>query len=548
MIMKKWLVSKKSLLPYLLLLPGLGLLIYYVLGPAAGHMTSDCTDSLRWAQASLESGHLISENFNYAALLPFGGNLLFLPFVAIFGYSLTAQILGLLFFLLLFAAALYYFARGFELSPLASAGLVSLALMVFSASGKLREIMWEHVFYYNLGLLFFCLGFGLVLRILKEQAGEGEAKRQGLRRGLLLIFSFLAATDGLQTLVLYTLPLGAALLGDRLLDQGRNLRSEENRKNWQTLLLILGASALGFIMIPIISRGVSAGYADAYSGFSAMSKWTENFQNFFLNWFSLQGIAVKDGQHFVGLDSLKDALQIFGAIFLLFFPLIQLGRLTKIRETSLRMLVMAHGAVSAFIFFAVVFGRLGAASWRLTPMLGTAVLTSYVFFVMKLKEGVLARRGAALGLILLAALAFLPGGEILSMKADAGRNNAWFTAAQFLKEQNLKYGYATFWWGELITMLADNQVVVSNMEIKQEAPARRTYQDFLDCYQDRDTTGYFLLLDETEQKTLQNWLQNEKEAGRVMDSYTLITENYSAGGHTGNRLHIYVFNYNFLGN
>ena len=95
------------LLPVLALLPGLGLLLYYVLGPAAGHMTSDCTDSLRWAQASYLSGRLISEDFHYAALLPFGGNQIFLPFIALFGYGLKAQLWGLAVFTLLFAAALY---------------------------------------------------------------------------------------------------------------------------------------------------------------------------------------------------------------------------------------------------------------------------------------------------------------------------------------------------------------------------------------------------------------------------------------------------------
>ena len=115
----------KKLIPFLAFLPGLILVLYYVLGPSAGHMTSDSTDSLRWAQASYLSGRLVSGNFGYAALLPFGGNQIFLPFIAIFGYSLTAQIAGLAVFVLLFAFALYYFARGLDLSPGQSGGLVS---------------------------------------------------------------------------------------------------------------------------------------------------------------------------------------------------------------------------------------------------------------------------------------------------------------------------------------------------------------------------------------------------------------------------------------
>ena len=149
-------------LPLLVLGLGAVLTLYYILGPAEGYMTSDCTDSLRWAQATFESGRLISDNFYYAAILPFGGNIIFLPFIAIFGYSMTAQLCGLALFALLFIAALYYLATGLGYSRLTSAAMVSVTLMIMSSSAKLREIMWEHIFYYNLGLLFFCFGFGRV--------------------------------------------------------------------------------------------------------------------------------------------------------------------------------------------------------------------------------------------------------------------------------------------------------------------------------------------------------------------------------------------------
>ena len=79
-------------LPILILVFGVGAVLFYILGPSKYYLTSDSTDSMRWALASLESGKLISDNFKYAAILPFGGNLLLLPFIAVFGYSIKAQI------------------------------------------------------------------------------------------------------------------------------------------------------------------------------------------------------------------------------------------------------------------------------------------------------------------------------------------------------------------------------------------------------------------------------------------------------------------------
>lgn len=542
-------IIDKKLIPFLAFLPGLILVLYYVLGPAAGHMTSDSTDSLRWAQASYLSGRLVSGNFGYAALLPFGGNQIFLPFIAIFGYSLTAQIAGLVVFVLLFAIALYYFARGLDLSPALSGGLVSVSMLLLSLSGKLREIMWEHIFYYNLGILFFCIGFGLVLRILKNSGlQEPKARRRNrIRLVVLGIFSLLAAMDGLQTLVMYTLPLVAALAVDRLADTGTPLLGKSNLRIYGIIGLILGASALGFVMIPLISHGVKAGYADAYSSFSAMSKWVDNFRNILPNWLSLCGVSVKDGQHFIGLKSIEQAIKIMGSLFLFIFPLIQLFRLPRLKNRGVRMLAVGHGAVTAFILFAVVFGRLGAANWRLTPILGTAVLLSYSVIVQWIKNKQASLRGAAVALALLLILALLPALEIAAMPSNQGRDNAWFTAAAFLKEKELRYGYATFWWGELITMLSGNQAVVSNMEIKDGAPARRTYQDFLDCYKDRNTDRYFLLIDEREKKNLADWLKEAEEQGRILEDFTIDTEAYAAGGSSGTQLYVYVFSDNFLG-
>ena len=98
-------IIKSTVLPILILLLGVGTVIYYITGPAEGYMTSDCTDSLTWAYETFVSGKLIGDNFYYAAILPFGGNLIFLPYIALFGYSMTAQILGLCTYALMLAAA-----------------------------------------------------------------------------------------------------------------------------------------------------------------------------------------------------------------------------------------------------------------------------------------------------------------------------------------------------------------------------------------------------------------------------------------------------------
>ena len=531
--------------PWLAMAPGLFLILYYIIGPAEGYMTSDCTDSLRWAQATLESGKLISDNFAYAAILPFGGNLLFLPFVAIFGYSVAAQICGLVVFALLFAGALYYLVRGMGQSRFVSGGAVSVVMLILSSSGKLREIMWEHVFYYNLGLLFFCFGFGLALRILRE-GGLREGIEHGkpmdwVRVAVICVFSLVAATDGLQTLVCFTLPLVVGIFAERFLDSDTKLICRRNLHTLALLGMVGILSVIGYLLIDFVSGGVTAGYAEAYSAYSAMSTWTNNFLGFFYNWFTLMGVSVEAGTALVSKKSVFAMIRIFGAIMLLVIPVILVCRYNKIQSDALRAVLIGHFAVTAFILFAVTFGKLGGANWRLVPMLGTSVLTSFLASVELIRQKKAAARVGALLLALLILLACVSALEIYKMPADYGEENSWHTVACELEARDLKYGYANFWWAEIVTMLSDGAVEVANLYPGQRSPAKYNYQQPVDSYEDKDTDRYFLLLTESENKDMATWLQKQRTLGKISEEFTIESEPYDLRGYTGSLIYVYVF-------
>lgn len=538
------------LLPILVLGLGAALTLYYILGPAEGYMTSDCTDSLRWAQATYESGRLISDDFYYAALLPFGGNLIFLPFIAIFGYSMTAQLCGLALFALLFIAALYYFATGLGYSRLTSAGMVSIMLMIMSSSAKLREIMWEHIFYYNLGLLFFCFGFGLALRILRRggMADDLGAARphDWARVALLLVFSLVAATDGLQTLVCFTLPLVCGIFADRFFHRDALLC----RRNLSTALLLAALavfSMVGFVLIVPLSHGVSAGYADAYSSWSAMSTWVDNFLGFFANWLSLLGVSVTAGDPLVSLSSIINMVRILGGIALLAAPLVLLARFNKTESGAVRSVLIGHMAVSAFILFAVTFGKLGGANWRLVPMLGTSVLTSVVAAVELLREKGIAARVGALLLALLVLLGCISAFEIARMPADYGDDNSWHEVAEQLTAHDLRYGYANFWWAESVTMISNGELVVANISAGTRTPQKYNYQQPAGSYDDRpDANGYFLLLTESENETMSAYINAQRTKGAIREEFAIESEPYDLRGYTGRLIYVYVFDENIF--
>ncbi len=532
------------------LLLGAGCILYYIIGPARGYMTSDCTDSLRWSYATYTSGRLISDEFWYAAILPFGGNLIFLPFIALFGYSMTAQICGLVTYALLLCAALFYLARGLGYGKNAAAGLTSVVVLILSSSPKLREIMWEHIFYYNLGFLFFCFGFGLAVRVIRDggvcASGTGKTA-DWVRLGVLLGFSVLAATDGLQTLVCFTVPLLAGIFAERFFDGRETMASRRNRRTLLLVLALLAASCIGYLLIIPISHGVTAGYADGYSSYSAMSEWSKNFLNFFNNWFSLLGVSAASGDPLVSAGSIGNMVGIVGGLLLLAAPVVLLCRYSKLESRPVKVLLIGHLATCAFLLFAVTFGKLGNANWRLTPMLGTSVLVSVVTAYELLRKNSVLKRAGAVLLAFLIVMSGISAGKIAAMPADYGRDNSWHVAARELEARGLKYGYANFWWAEAITMLSDNAVQVANITVETSGPVKRAYQIPYDSYDDKDTDRYFLLLTEQDQDNLSNWLALQEQAGRFLDTFQIESEPYDLRGHRGTTLYVYVMADNLFG-
>lgn len=102
------------ILPWIVTLLAAAAVGYYILFPGWGYFHSDCTDTILWAQASYDAGALFNPDFEYACLLPFGGQLLMLPFIGLFGVSTTTHAIGMLLFLLLFTASLLLLGRALK--------------------------------------------------------------------------------------------------------------------------------------------------------------------------------------------------------------------------------------------------------------------------------------------------------------------------------------------------------------------------------------------------------------------------------------------------
>ena len=127
-----------------------GTVVYYIICPSAAYFHADCSDTILWAQASYDSGAMFNPDFGYAAMLPFGGTTLMIPFIGIFGVSMTTHRIGMVIFALIMFASVFGLCKTIRLGTPLSLTATGAFALVMCSSEKMREIFYEHVIYYSI--------------------------------------------------------------------------------------------------------------------------------------------------------------------------------------------------------------------------------------------------------------------------------------------------------------------------------------------------------------------------------------------------------------
>ena len=350
------------------------LAFYYIYGPGEGFFHSDCTDTLYWAGAALEGNGIFDDQYNYAALLPFSTVWIMQPLIKIFGFGMTAHNLGMSIFTLLFAGSVYFCARSAKFSILWSGTSVFVVFMVLSCSDKLREMMWGHTIYYSLGLILMFALIGLGIRLFESIEGK-KIVSAVVFAVLLLGLSIGSATNGMQIIVLTTLPVFAAFCAERLLASKDALISKKTVPGILVALVVGIGTVLGLKVLDYITGdSIVAGYAAGYSGWSAVSEWLGNAQKFVNHYFSLLGVNMHQNDPLFEKESFKYFFRIAVGIFLIAMPVVILCCYGKLKSRGVRIMVWAHFVLTAVVMFGYICGELSAANWRLMPIVGSSIM------------------------------------------------------------------------------------------------------------------------------------------------------------------------------
>lgn len=520
-------IDKKRIAALCVFLIGILAVAYYIIVAQRAEFDSDYTDTLLWAEAMLSGKGLFSKEMYYAYTLPFGGSLLMAPFVAIFGISYKAQVLGILILFLIFIFALYKFFRVMDFTVNETFVAVGLIMLFTLPSKEIRMTMWGHVIHYSLGFLFVVVALTIFSKINISDINVGKkisfgSKTNVIYIALLTLFTFLCCSNGLTTILFFAIPFFGAIIIERFIDTDKELFCGENIGSLSVAIVALAAGGVGFILSKLMQRDVITVYDSIFKKIPMWQHWvwdlTERVRTFLL---CTCGIVENE----VSMESFGGMRIMYMAMFgfvLMLVPLIAAVSLKKFENKIMRLFFISYYILlfaTVFVFDFSVIAR--GTSHRLTGVYMTAITVTVMYMIWLIRDVKLQRFGFVLGIVFAGASLFV----LYGFTTLRGQNR-YDGLAKVLEENNLKYGYAEYWSAQVTTVLSDNRVEVCPIIVEDDGQVNKNlYNIYGRQYESKEGVDrYFAFLSQWEYDTVQDTIG--KDAVEVIpydsDGYILV--------------------------
>lgn len=480
----------------------LATIIYYIFYPSAAFLHADCTDTILWAKASYDGRVMFNEDFGYAAMLPFGGTAIMIPLIGAFGLSMKAHTVGMAIFTVLFFLSVLWLCRSLKFSGALSLMSVGSLALVLCSSEKLREIFYEHVIYYSIGVLIICVLLSLFIKFKDVFSSENSLGKLVAVTLFTVVFSVCAALDGTQIIATGIFPVLFAAVAEIMLNKDKKLFEKDNRISVYFCIVCGFSMLVGLWLLSVLSNGITAGYAGAYTNYSNMEEWVANLLKFPEQWFKLFGVDAHYGMSIFSPESIINMIRIGTSAVIAIAPLVALFFYNKY-DFGTKLLVLAHFGMSAVIMFGYVFGILAAANWRLSPMVCTGLLVCFAMF-RAAKGYIVPRRIMAAILCVFVVMSGVNFAAVAKMEKNGIVNNEKYRLVEVLRDNGFTHGYATFWNSQVITLLSDSEVSTANVDINENGIAPCYYQTDKNQFELQDgVERYFVLMSDYEMSILQ---------------------------------------------
>ena len=496
--------------------------LYMIIFVERGYYHADCTDSLMWAEASFDTKALVNPDFNYAGLMPIAGNVIMWPLVAIFGVGMKAQIIGLVIFFILFVLAIISACEQLKFKNSNTMFAIAIALFLLSSSEKLREIFWGHIIYYSFGPLMFFAVFAAGIKLYHKLQESMKIKPLIPMGIVLFILSFICGINGTQIACLSSVPIAVALVA-YLFFKRRKLFDKNNLSIYIPFVISAVGTLVGMLFIKVVARGVTAAYADAYSGFGDMDNWMSALIMIPSSLFELMGIKVNSSIELFSFSGIIILIKVVAVLVLFVTPIVMLFKYRKIKRVEHKIFLLAHHFTALVILIGWVFGKLSSAEWRLSPLIVSASICCAIY-ASQFIEVKASKRMALIIAVPLLLMSFITVVQVMAMNKQSVENKSFEKVVKHLEEKNLKYGYGSFWNANVLTMISDSKVKVRDVKFDSGKMMPNDYQTNKNWYKNAPKLNeYFVLMTSNEYSQYYEG-QNSSSFGKPKEIYNF--DNY----------------------
>ena len=408
---------------------------------------SDSVENIIWAQATIDSGELVSKSFIYPYFIPFGGNVLMIPFIKLFGFGLFANRMGMTFFLLLTIILLIRLGRAFGLNYKCLMLFMICSLLMFRSMHGMNLL--RHILYYQIGLACFLGVMTIVISFCKTNSIEVVNYIE------LIIWGYIAGINGAPTLALSIIPILLGVIICIILKK----KIEDS-----ALIKIAGAifigALLGYVSYGLFTKGgMTHNYLDATGAyqFLDLDEWISNIQKLPRDWILSFMVLPPKGINFFSLNSIEIALELILSGIVVILPIVYCFKNnSKIRdETAWLILIVSIIMIWAVCLLEYVFLR--GSEVRL---LGNAFFVTVVLFAI-IVSTILFKRKRIVVLLCLCVI-------FMSTQLLFRNNNLDTNLIDHLKENNLEFGYADYWQANVNTVISEGNIKIRSMYITPE--------------------------------------------------------------------------------
>ncbi len=467
----------------LLLTAILFMALYYILSDP---MTdSDYVEDVIWAQASIDSGRLLSTTFHYGYAMPLGGNVFMLPFVAMLGQTLFANRLGIVLFFSVLVFALLVLAANATKRRGDMYTLTAIALLaMFTATGA---NLLHHILYYGMAYI---SALGLLGCALPVITGKAQGKKAIKWLIGLLLWGFVSAANGFVQIALSALPVLLAIAVCVMIKKSR-LISRDNLGEAASAAAIIVGIAAGLVFFKLAMNGVpDMGYVETSGSYTIVSdaELLEHLEILPSSWVSIFGLSV-GGDSAFAIGGLRSLFRVTVFLAVTVSPVLLLCVWKKL-DTASRLIFFANTFTGAVCLMEFLLTQKGAGTPRvLMNMLLCAYLNAALFFSCYINE----LRWKTVTAVAIAGITFITSFEVYKNEIKVKQQSP---IIDIIKSEDLKYGFGGFWVANVNTVLSEGDVFIRSIGTNVVRGVDRGLLQTDDLWYNRpaDADEFFLLL------------------------------------------------------